>query len=85
MTNKYEDFAETFTYYILHNNDFLKKTKKSETLKEKYDFFGKFLFFDKEFLGSDFSVGNVVRSYYWDITKIKIDTEIFLQYIKNTI
>ena len=28
MTNKYEDFAESFTYYILHNKDFLNKTKK---------------------------------------------------------
>jgi len=33
MTNKYEDFAETFTYFILHNNDFLKKSKDSEEAK----------------------------------------------------
>jgi hypothetical protein len=39
MTNKYEDFAESFAYYILHNNDFLEKTKKSNILLEKYDFF----------------------------------------------
>jgi hypothetical protein len=50
MTNKYEDFAESFTYYILHNSDFLQKTEKSETLKRKYDFFTKNLFKNSEFV-----------------------------------
>jgi hypothetical protein len=44
MTNKYEDFAETFTYYVLHNSDFVEKTKKSEVLKRKYDFFRNYIF-----------------------------------------
>jgi hypothetical protein len=44
MTNKYEDFAESFTYYILHNEDFLTKSENSLVLKRKYDFFGKYVF-----------------------------------------
>jgi hypothetical protein len=55
MTNKYEDFAETFTYYVLHNKDFQEKTKKSEVLKLKYNFFDKILFQENTFAGTDFS------------------------------
>jgi hypothetical protein len=44
MTNKYEDFAESFTYYILHNDDFALKAEKSDILKKKYNFFNIFLF-----------------------------------------
>jgi hypothetical protein len=39
MTNKYEDFAESFTYYVLHNDDFKNKSTKSKILKKKYDYF----------------------------------------------
>jgi hypothetical protein len=44
MTNKYEDFAESLTYYILHNKDFLDKTKTSRILKRKYNFFSFYIF-----------------------------------------
>jgi hypothetical protein len=50
MTNKYEDFAETFTYFVLHNDDFLEKTKQSDILKAKYNFFIKYLFRENEFV-----------------------------------
>jgi len=49
MTNKYEDFAETFTYYVIHNRDFLEKTKNSKVLKQKYDFFSTYIFRDNSF------------------------------------
>jgi hypothetical protein len=85
MTNKYEDFAESFTYYILHNDDFVVKAQESLILKKKYDFFSIFLFKKWEFKETDFSVGNKVRDYYRDITKIDIDLEKLLQYLKNWI
>jgi len=46
MTNKYEDFAESFAYFVLHNEDFLSKSAKSEVLRKKYDYFIKYLFRD---------------------------------------
>ncbi len=85
MSNRYEDFAESFVYYILHNKDFLEKTEKSYILKEKYDFFGKYLFTKEEFIWTDFSENNEVKNYYRDITKIEINLEIFLQYVKKVI
>lgn len=84
MTNKYEDFAESFTYYVLHNDDFLRKTLGSSSLSEKYDFFDKILF-KKKFNDTDFSINNTVKNYYRDITKIEIDIEKLLQYLKNWI
>ncbi len=85
MTNKYEDFAETFAYYVLHNDDFKEKTKKSEILKNKYEYFGKYLFKNTEFVWNDFWKDEEIKDYYWDITKIDINLENFLQYFKNTI
>jgi hypothetical protein len=85
MTNKYEDFAESLTYYILHNKDFLEKTKKSIFLKEKYDYFSKYLFRNKEFQNTNFSSTNKIENYYWDITKLKINIKNFLQYLENGI
>lgn len=85
MTNKYEDFAETFTYYILHNSDFLKKTENSQVLKQKYDFFWKYLFENSEYELKDFWDWEEIKDYYRDITKIDVNLEKFLQYLKNTI
>lgn len=83
MTNKYEDFAESLTYFILHNNDFLKKSKDSEILKSKYIFFTKYVFKDKEFLKTDFSNQEEIKSYYRDITKIDFSLDNFLEFVKK--
>jgi len=85
MTNKYEDFAESLTYYILHNEDFLIKSKKSQYLKEKYIFFNFYLFKDGLFKNTDFSKNNKIKDYYRDITKINFSLENFLQYLKKSI
>lgn len=50
MTNKYEDFAESFLYYVIHNNHFQQKAQKSHILQKKYDFFTQYIFRDKAFL-----------------------------------
>ncbi len=83
MTNKYEDFAESFTYYIIHNSDFLEKTNWSEVLKQKYDFFSKFVFRNDEFKTSNYKTTTEIKSYYRDITKIEFSLENFLQYLKK--
>lgn len=84
-TNQYEDFAESFTYFILHNKDFIVKTGESEILLEKYNFFQDFLFSQWEFSGTDFWEEIEIKSYYWDITKISIQIQNFLQYLQNDI
>jgi len=85
MTNKYEDFAESFVYYVLHNWDFLKKSEKSFILKQKYNFFDKYLFRNKKFIKTDFSNWNKIKDYYRDITKIDYNLQNFLQYLEKSI
>lgn len=80
MTNKYEDFAESFTYYILHNEDFFKKAQESTSLMEKYSFFWKYVFDAWEFKKTNFWDGLKIEPYYWDITKIDINLEKLLQF-----
>jgi len=82
MTNKYEDFAESFTFYILHNKEFLIKSENSKILKRKYDFFSNYLFKNKEFFISDFSKKEY-KTYYWDTTKIPFSKEKLLKYLKK--
>lgn len=83
MTNKYEDFAETFTYFVLHNEDFLKKVEKSIILEKKYEFFIKYIFKENSFLNTNFWNNENIKDYYWDITKININLKNFLKYIKS--
>ena len=82
MTNKYEDFSESFTYYILHNKDFLENTKKSNILKQKYDFFSTYIFKNKEFFNSKFNILEI-QNYYRDITKIDFDNIKFINYLEK--
>jgi len=81
ITNKYEDFAESMTYYILHNNEFLERSQKSEILKEKYFFFSSYIFKNNEFKNTSFSKNNNEIWYYRDITKMDINLKNFLQYL----
>jgi len=82
MTNKYEDFAESFTYYILHNDEFIQKSKKSKTLKEKYDFISKYLFRKNEFKTKEYLTNKEIKEYYRDITKIPFSLDKFLEYLR---
>ncbi len=85
MSNKYEDFAESLAYYMLHNEDFRVKAGQSEVLQKKYDFFDNWLFKKGQFIDTDFSQGNEVLDYYRDITKIDFSKENFLQYLEKNI
>lgn len=85
MSNKYEDFAESFVYFVLHNGDFAEKAKKSDSLEQKYDFLKKYVFADREFINTNFSTDWITLDYYRDITKIHIDITKFLQYLQNYI
>lgn len=48
--HKWEDFAEWYRYYFLHNNDFQEIAKKNKAIQKKYDYFKKEVFHWKEYL-----------------------------------
>ncbi len=55
MTDPFEDFAETFNFYMLHGNEFRSLIASSKKLKQKYDYMkinvfnGQEFYFDKGF------------------------------------
>lgn len=80
-TNQYEDFAESFVWYIFHNNDFLDKAMKNEQMREKYLFFTDIVFPNTEFIGTDFTLGDMPK-YLWDTTKVPILFQKYLYFLQ---
>ena len=76
-TNQYEDFAESFVFYIFHNETFADRALRSDAIREKYLFFANHIFPKKTFQGTDFSIGRV-PSYVWDTTKISYSLQKYL-------
>ncbi len=81
LSNKYEDFAESFAFYVFHNEDFIARAKVDSILQQKYDFFKFTVFGTDTFIGTSFGV-SLLKSYNWDTTKIQIDMKKYLYYIK---
>lgn len=84
MTNKYEDFAESLTYYIFANEEMRQKANKSFSIKQKYEFFEKNIFTSQDFKNTNFS-NQERKRYYWDITKKWFDIEKFLEYLEKQV
>lgn len=76
-SNQYEDFAESFTFFMFHNSDFAYRAMKNESLRQKYLFFTEYVFPDGNFSGTDFRIGNI-PGYFWDTTKIPISVKKYL-------
>lgn len=83
-SNKYEDFAESFVYYIFHNDNFYEKAMKNDILRQKYLFFADYVFVKWEFQWMSFSL-NLEPNYLWDTTKISINLQKYLNFLKNSI
>ena len=76
MTDPFEDFAETYVYYVLHNKDFKKLATTSEVLMAKYRFMKHRVFGGIEFDTGDGLVKENQRP--WDITVLSYELENFL-------
>ena len=76
-SNKYEDFAESFTFYIFHNKEFAERAMKNESLRQKYIYFSQYVFSRGEFIDTDFRT-SVIPSYIWDTTKIPVSVKKYL-------
>lgn len=76
MADPFEDFAESYIYYILHNKDFKKLATSSKALYAKYRFM-KYQVFD----GMEFDTGDgIVKENQrpWDTTVLNYDIDQFL-------
>ncbi|QQR83829.1 putative zinc-binding metallopeptidase [Candidatus Peregrinibacteria bacterium] len=76
MSNPFEEFAETYVYYVLHQKEFLAQARRSSVLAKKYKYMK-----DIVFKGEIFETGNVraiTKNQPWDITVLAYDTNTFL-------
>lgn len=76
MSDCFEDFAETYTYYVLHNKDFKRIAANSDMLYAKYRFMKYEVFGGLEFDTGDGLVDENKRP--WDITVLGYDLNGFL-------
>ena len=81
LSNEYEDFAETFAFYVFHNDVFRSRASENPILARKYDFFEKYVFSNADFLHTSFESGSIPK-YLWDTTKIGINTKKYLFYLR---
>ena len=77
MSDPFEDFAESYIYYILHNKDFKSKTQTSEALLKKYNFIKNIVFEGEEFETGEV-LTNKLNKRPWDITVLSYDLDNFL-------
>ncbi|MFH0879394.1 MAG: hypothetical protein V2A34_06745, partial [Lentisphaerota bacterium] len=78
MSDPFEDFAETYVFYVLHNADFRALTAGSDALAKKYAFMRDAVFSGKEFAtGNANAIQNLNRR-SWDVTVLPYDLEQFL-------
>jgi Putative zinc-binding metallo-peptidase len=77
MTDPFEDFAETYAYYVLHGQDFRAKTLTSDVLQKKYDFMKNVVFKGKEYDVGDTSKADL-QDRPWDVTVLNYDLNSFL-------
>ena len=76
-SNRYEDFAESFVFYIFHNREFADRAVRNDSLRQKYLFFSENIFPTWVFVDTDFRIGKI-PSYLWDTTKIPISVQKYL-------
>ncbi len=74
MSDPFEDFAETFNFYVLHGADFRLLKKESSVLTAKYDFFKDTVFAGIEF---DSALTATAGKRVWDATLVAIDRDEF--------
>ena len=78
MTDPFEDFAETYAYYVLHNQDFVSKAQTSEALAKKYDYMKNEVFNGRVFDTGVTESGFALDQRPWDVTVLSYDLNGFL-------
>lgn len=73
MSDPFEDFAETYLFYVLHGDAFRQLAKSNPVLAEKYEFMKDKVFNSKEFKFENEKVDELDRIY--DGTKMKFSLE----------
>jgi hypothetical protein len=73
----FEDFAETYAYYVLHGDEFRKLINTNKTLNSKYFFMKYFVFGGKEFINGDANFNGNTFERNYDVTILSYDLSKF--------
>jgi hypothetical protein len=76
QTDPFEDFAESYAYYILHGNEFRTLAGYNDVLAKKYDFLKKTVFKGKEYDNGDTGKADVLSRQY-DVTVLPYEMNKF--------
>ncbi|PIQ78035.1 hypothetical protein COV82_01940, partial [Candidatus Peregrinibacteria bacterium CG11_big_fil_rev_8_21_14_0_20_46_8] len=79
-SDPFEDFAESYAYYILHGEEFRTLTASNSSLKRKYEVLKSYVFQGAEFgnfMPSERSLNKVTREY--DVTVMPYELRAFLE------
>jgi hypothetical protein len=80
MSDPYEDFAESYTYYILHGTEFRELAEHNSILKKKYEYLKTRVFDNKEYFnGKELKKGSQVVRHY-DVTVLPYELDKFLKF-----
>lgn len=77
LSDPFEDFAESYVYYVLHNKKFKSLTQTSPSLLAKYQFMRDVVFEGKEYDTGEYITENLWRR-PWDITVLSYNLDNFL-------
>lgn len=77
MNDPFEDFAETFNFYLLHGKEFKKMKASSKILQRKYNFMKMWIFDGKEFETGGNSANMNIYQRYFDTTVLPSQLEKF--------
>ncbi|MCA9373965.1 MAG: putative zinc-binding metallopeptidase [Candidatus Gracilibacteria bacterium] len=71
MTDPFEDFAESYAYYILHGTEFRQLAQENAVLQAKYKFLKNSVFDGKEYVNGEEQVD--VNARHYDVTVLPYD------------
>lgn len=75
MSDPYEDFAETYNYYLLHGEEFRNLKAHNDALEQKYEFMKTVVFKGKEFSNDGLSLSGKfdITQRFYDTTVLNYD------------
>ncbi len=72
QSDPFEDFAETFAFFALHQNEFKIIAKRSRILQAKYDFMQRVIFAGEAQIAEGRSISKS-KGIPWDVTKLPFE------------
>lgn len=80
MTNPFEDFAESYNFFVLHKKNFIEKSQTNKTIAKKFEFLHRRVFFGQTY---DFYSAEHYPRLIADTTLLPFDLTKLVAYIED--